>query len=227
MANHAPHYHLTGQNLGGLQVTTCVQKTKIKDDTQLNVAFGSDVVQTDETLLEARPDLAETLDAIVDLQAKAGLQRVKVTQAECMDTVMIEKKQESDADLVRLQARYDLAKEFTTAQLDLSLVEKGAPEAYYAGRSLYSMIQMLAVNYVNHPEMVTRHVWAGCVTRANGNHRVGPSVTWLHQNGYVDYTGAGNNLQSGFNRAFARTLFLRPRFILNVELDDTSDAEAP
>ena len=89
------------------------------------------------------------------------------------------------------------------------------------------MAQKLLVDYVNHPETCTCSIRAERVGRINGNHCVGPTVIRLQQSGFVIIEGNGNNRKSGLDPEFAKTLALEPRFVINADLVDTTDDEAP
>ncbi|OEU19368.1 hypothetical protein FRACYDRAFT_235418 [Fragilariopsis cylindrus CCMP1102] len=226
MANNVPPFPLAGHHLGALQLNTSVQQDVVNDATELIVALQSDGEQTNETLLELNAELADELDDIVDSQSKVSVLRVKVTNANAMDTIVRTRQQEATVELVHEKERFALGVKIVGAQLDLFLNQNGAPDAVSGGHHLYSMIQMFFVDFVNHPDMVTRHVRADRIPRANGNHRVGPTINWLKAHGVIESEGAGNTLKSGLTRAFARTLFLQPRFGINAELNDTDDDAA-
>ena len=227
MANNVPLYPLAGQHLGALQLNTTVQQDVVTGATGLIVALQSDREQTNETLLELNSELADELGDIVDSQFKVSVLRVDVANAEAMDTIVRNRQQEVAVELVHEQERFALGKQFVSAQLDQFLTQKGAPAALSAsGRNLYSMLQLVLVDFVNHPDMVTRQVRARRISRANGNHRVGPTIDWLRAKGVIESEGTGNTLKSGLTRAFARTLFLQPRFGIDAELNDTDDDAA-
>ena len=194
----------------------------------------TDPLSANEAFLEARTDLDDALDAIVDLQAKAVLLRNKVTTAAYMNHVMQGKKQEAEAELVQAQEVLALGLQQTTAQLDLALLHAEAPTWYhYRGADntgpleLYIMAQKLLVDYVNYPDTCTCSIRAERVGCVNGNHCVGPTVIRLQQSGFVIIEGNGNNRKSGLDPEFAKTLALEPCFVINADLVDTTDDEAP
>ena len=227
MANNVPPFPLAGHHLGALQLNTSVQQDVVNDATELIVALQSDGEQTNETLLELESELADKLDDIVDSQFTVSVLRVDVANAKAMDTIVRNRQQEAAVELVHEQERLALGIQAVRAQLDQYLTQKGAPEAISEeGRNLYSMLQLVIVDFVNHPDMVTRQVRARRISRANGNHRVGPTIDWLRAKGVIESEGTGNTLKSGLTRAFARTLFLQPRFGINAELNDTDDDAA-
>ncbi|OEU12244.1 hypothetical protein FRACYDRAFT_244504 [Fragilariopsis cylindrus CCMP1102] len=232
MANNGPPYPIVAEHLGGLTVPTSLKHQELLALTQRAVESRTDTLGANEDFLEATTNLDVAQDELVDLQAKVVLLREEVTNTAFLDFAMRGANEEAEAALGPAQEVFALAHNYTIAQTDLALQHADAANWVHHTNTagpleLYSSSQQFLVDYIKYPDPCTRSVRAGRVGLHNGNHRVGPIVTRLRDNGFISIEGNGNNRVSGLDPEFGNTLALTPRFVVNAaDLVESSDDEA-